>query len=171
MQDTCRSAAHGRVYARRGRRRGQGRDRQGNREKTDTFTRHALRLRDLRRALERRGARYALREQRLAARLHRAVERVEHLDRRRPVDTRVGDAHAVLQRAGARGRHVLPALVDVALDHHARNVALAGRELRADVRDDARLVEVVLVRVAVCTGWGEYMHQTCGGGTHDCSRP
>ncbi len=97
-----------------------GVDRQGNRKKTDTFTSpHILRLRDLRCALERRGARDALREQRLAARLHRAVERIEHLYRRRPVDTRVGDAHAVLQRAGARGRHVLPALVDVALDHHA----------------------------------------------------
>ncbi len=52
-----------------------------------------------------------------------------------------------------------------------RDVALTSRELRADVRDDARLVEVVLVRVAVCIGWGEYMHQRRGGGTHGCSRP
>lgn len=80
----------------------------------------------------------------------RLVQPREHLDRRRPVDTRIRDGHAVLERGGPLGRDVLAPRVDVRLDHHARDVPLAGEELLADRRDDLRLVVVVLLRVAVC---------------------
>lgn len=56
----------------------------------------------------------------------------------------------MLERGGPLGRDVLAPRVDVRLDHHARDVPLAGEELLADGRDDLRLVVVVLLRVAVC---------------------
>lgn len=58
----------------------------------------------------------------------------------------------MLEVLRARVRHVLPPVVDVRLDHDAGDVALARRELLADRVDDARLVVVILLRVAVCGG-------------------
>ena len=55
----------------------------------------------------------------------------------------------MLERAGALGRDILAAPVDVRFDHDAGDMTLAGRELRADVREDLRLVHVVLLRVPV----------------------
>ena len=47
------------------------------------------------------------------------VELVEHGHRRRPVDTSICDAHAVLESRGPLGGDFLPPAVDVRLDHHA----------------------------------------------------
>ena len=102
------------------------------------------------RTAERRGPLEALFDEEVAPRLDGRVEAREHLDGRLPVHARVRDGHAMLERGGALGRHVLATCVDVRLDHHARDVAVAARELPADVRDDLGLVIVILLRVAVC---------------------
>ena len=78
------------------------------------------------------------------------VELVEHRHRRRPVDTSICDAHTVLESRGPLGGDFLPPTVDVRLDHHAYDRAVARLELRADVVEHLGLVVVVLRRVAVC---------------------
>jgi hypothetical protein len=95
------------------------------------------------------------------------VQCIQHVQRVLPRDARVGDRDAVLEGSRALGRDVLPARVDVRLDHDARNRARLGRarrELLADVRDDLGLVPVVLIRVPVCravsvcrAGGGKYI--------------
>ena len=77
------------------------------------------------------------------------VELIEHLHGRVPVDAGVGDGDAMLEGDGALGRDVLPAGVDVRLDHDPGDVPVAGLELRADVGEHLGLVHVVLLRVAV----------------------
>jgi len=46
-------------------------------------------------------------------------------------------------------RNILPAAVDVGLDHDTSDGAVASDQLLADRVDDLRLVEVVLERVSV----------------------
>lgn len=67
--------------------------------------------------------------------------------RRIPVDASVGDRDEGLERAQV-GRDVLPAGVDVRLDHDAGDGPVAGPELGGDRVDNLWLVAVVLVRVA-----------------------
>lgn len=88
-------------------------------------------------------------DHRLPSLPNRGVEFVHHLDRRRPVDARVGDADAMLQVLRALGRDVLSPVVDVRLNHDASDVPLARRELLANRVNHQRLVIVVFLRVAV----------------------
>lgn len=72
------------------------------------------------------------------------VEVVKHLDRDLPVHTSVGDRHTVLETLWALGGNILPAPVDIRLDHHTGDVPVAGNELLADVVEDLGLIVVVL---------------------------
>lgn len=56
----------------------------------------------------------------------------------------------MLEGGGAGCGDVLPASVDVGLDHDTGDVAFASGELRADVINNKGLVVVVLLGVAVC---------------------
>ncbi|ABA52352.1 hypothetical protein BURPS1710b_A0311 [Burkholderia pseudomallei 1710b] len=78
---------------------------------------------------------------------HRLRERVEHGLGLRPAQARVGDRHAVLQRHA--GLQVLPAGLQVALDHHAGDASLAVRQLAREVLGDVDLPQVRLVRIRV----------------------
>ena len=60
----------------------------------------------------------------------------------------VGDADSLLQGAGALGRDLLVALVDVGFDHEADNSSLAFSNLLGDDAGHLGLVLVVLLRVA-----------------------
>lgn len=51
----------------------------------------------------------------------------------------------MLEGRGALGWDVLPPGIDVRLNHHAGDVAVAGAELGADVVDDLGLVVVILL--------------------------
>ena len=77
------------------------------------------------------------------------VQLVEHCNCARPIDASVRDADAVFECGRASRGHVLAALVDVRLDHHAGNILLSRRELLADVGDDEGLVAVVFGRIAI----------------------
>lgn len=55
----------------------------------------------------------------------------------------------MFEGGGALGWNVLAAFVDVRLDHDAGDMAFASRELRADVREDLRLIHVVFLRVPI----------------------
>ncbi len=117
------------------------------------FGRLHLRLRlylGLRRANAiRRRATQALLEDLLPPVADGEIEVIEHGDGGVPVDTGVGNGHAVLQGGGAFGWDVLPAGIDVGLDHDASDAAVARSELLADVSEDLWLVVVVLLGVAV----------------------
>lgn len=80
---------------------------------------------------------------------HARRKTLEHRHRRLPADASVRDTHALLQRRRPFCRHLLRALVDVALDHHAHDARVAGCDLRAHGRGDLGLVAMVLQRVAM----------------------
>lgn len=73
---------------------------------------------------------------------------LEHGDGGLPVDAGIGDGDALLEAAGALGRHLLVALVNVGLDHDADNARLALANLLGDRLGHQGLVAVVLVGVA-----------------------
>jgi hypothetical protein len=77
------------------------------------------------------------------------VQLVEHFNCARPIDAGVGDADAVFECGRASWGHVLAALVDVRLDHHAGDIPLSRCELLADVGNDEGLVAVVFGRIAI----------------------
>lgn len=83
----------------------------------------------------------------LSALPHCRSEILEHSDGVLPVDTRVGDAHALLEAGGSLRWDLLVALVDVRLDHDTNDGLLALAKLVADVLGDLGLVAVVLARV------------------------
>lgn len=66
-----------------------------------------------------------------------------------PVDASIGDGDTVLEALLALSGDVLPALVDVGLDHDTNDGVLAVPELLANILADKGLVLVVLARVAV----------------------
>lgn len=77
------------------------------------------------------------------------VQTIQHSHCGVPVNTRVRDRDTVLEGLGAFGGHVLPASIDVRLDHDTGDVPIASAELLADVVHDLRLVVMVLLRVAI----------------------
>ena len=85
------------------------------------------------------------------------VEPIEYRHSRFPVNTRIRDAHAILEPLGPLRRDVLSPGIDMGLDHNARDGAIALLELFADVVEHLGLVVVVFGRVAVyrVNEWGE----------------
>jgi len=77
------------------------------------------------------------------------VQPVQHLNGGLPVDTGISNANTVLESRGAILRDILLATVNVRLDHHTSDGAVAGDQLLANRVDDLRLVEVVFERVSV----------------------
>src|SRR6185503_2087773 len=78
---------------------------------------------------------------------HALRERLQQRFGVAPAEAGIGDGYAVLQLLS--GHQVLPAGVQVALDHHAHHALLAGGELRGDVRAHVHLLLVLLGRVGV----------------------
>ena len=78
------------------------------------------------------------------------VQPVEHGNCRFPVNTRIGDADAVLEGTRAFWRDVLPACVDMRLQHDTRERGVTRSDLVRKGRQDLRLVVMVLLRIAVC---------------------
>ena len=103
------------------------------------------------------------------------VQPIEHIYRRRPVDTRVCDRHTVLQRSGSLRRHILPSGVYVRLNHDTDDVAVPSAQLLTDRVDDLRLVVVVLLGVPIYSTMRQDIHK-CPSmhfdqrTTHDCSQ-
>jgi len=77
----------------------------------------------------------------------------------------------MFELASALGRDVLPPAVNMGLDHHACDVALSCRELFTDGVDDAGLVVVVFLGIAVLKGNVNVWTGKWGKGTHDYNRP
>lgn len=77
------------------------------------------------------------------------VQPVKHADSGLPVNASVGDRDTVLEARRTLGGDVLPARVDVRLDHHTRDGTIASLELLADVVGHLGLVIVILLRVTV----------------------
>ena len=73
---------------------------------------------------------------------------LQDLHGRLPIDARVRNTDALLQRGGAFGGHFLIAFIDVGFDHDADDGRFAFAELVADRLRHDRLVAVVFVRVA-----------------------
>ena len=84
-----------------------------------------------------------------AAGAHTIRQIVQHIDRHLPVDAGVRDTDTLEQVGSALGRHLLVTLEDVGLDHDTHQGGLALAQLVGDLLSDERLVEVVLVGVAV----------------------
>ena len=80
---------------------------------------------------------------------HRLGQHLQHLDRRLPADTRIGDAHALAQPGGPLDGDLLTALEQIRLDHDADNARLAAAQLLAHTARHQGLPAVVLVGVAV----------------------
>lgn len=74
---------------------------------------------------------------------------VQHVNRHLPVDAGIGDTDALEESGGTLGGHLLATLVDIRLDHDTDDSGLALAQLVGDLLRDDRLVEVVLLRVAV----------------------
>lgn len=77
---------------------------------------------------------------------HRGGEIIQHVHGGLPIDARVRDGHASLERLLAFLGHVLPPFVDVALDHNANDSVLAAAHLLGDGFGDDRLVLSSLVQ-------------------------
>jgi hypothetical protein len=70
---------------------------------------------------------------------------MQHVHGGLPIDARVRDGDAFLERSLAFLGHVLPPLVDVALDHNANDRILTAAYLLGDGFGDDRLVLSSLV--------------------------
>jgi hypothetical protein len=53
------------------------------------------------------------------------IQMIEHSDRSLPVNARIGNRHAVLEVSGSLCGNVLPAFIDMGLDHHTSDVPIA----------------------------------------------
>ena len=78
------------------------------------------------------------------------VQSIQHADRCLPVDASVGNRNAVFKTGRTLRGYILPAFIDVGLDHHTSDVLVSGTQLRTDVVEDLWLIVVVLLRVAIC---------------------
>jgi len=79
-----------------------------------------------------------------------SVQSIQHADRGFPVDACVGNRNAVFKTGRTLLGYILPAFVDVGLDHHTSDVLVSGTQLRTNVVKDFWLIIVVLLRVAIC---------------------
>lgn len=79
------------------------------------------------------------------------LEVFEGLDGGLKIDTSVGDGDTMFQSAGSFGWDVLAAFVDVRLDHHSDDRAIAGVQLLANLSDNFGLISVILERIAMRT--------------------
>jgi len=79
------------------------------------------------------------------------VQLIEHLDGGLPVDAGIGDADTILESRGTILGNVLPASIDVGLDHDTSDGTITSNQLLANRIDDLWLIVVVLKGVSVRT--------------------
>jgi hypothetical protein len=77
------------------------------------------------------------------------VQPIQHLDGGLPVDAGISDADTILEPRGTIFRNILPASVNVGLDHYTSDGAVPSNQLLADGVDDLWLIEVVLEGVSM----------------------
>jgi len=82
-------------------------------------------------------------EKTLSTFLHGTIQAIENSDRGLPVDARIGNRHAVLEVRGSLCGNVLPAFIDIGLDHHTGDVPIATAKLRTNVVEHLWLVIMV----------------------------
>ena len=84
--------------------------------------------------------------------LDRRSQLIQHTDRARPVDARIGNTHTLLQPRLTLSRDILPSLAKVTLNHHTDNGRLPSTKLRGNITCHTWLI--LPSRTPISIYWG-----------------